>query len=145
MECKKLKTNHAMLKVPVTSFDLKLLIVTEWTSLIHRNISSTVYGRTYLKSNSLSNVQYKKSKMLYYRTQKPKYVTLNQRKTKFALCKTKCFQIWQCLIFKADNKYSSPGTVAIAGGSNGIGKKRLSMTYRKVTIYLYYSYSHEYF
>ena len=98
-----------------------------------------------MNDSAHSNVQYKKSKMLYYRTQKPKYVTLNQRKTKFALCKTKCFQIWQCLIFKADNKYSSPGTVAIAGGSNGIGKKRLSMTYRKVTIYLYYSYSHEYF
>ena len=98
-----------------------------------------------MNDSAHSNVQYKKSKMLYYRTQKPKYVTLNQRKTKFALCKTKCFQIWQCLICKADNKYSSPGTVAIAGGSNGIGKKRLSMTYRKVTIYLYYSYSHEYF
>ena len=98
-----------------------------------------------MNDSAHSNVKYKKSKMLYYRTENPKYVTLNQRKTKSTLWKTKCFQIWQCLIFKADNKYSSPGTVAIAGGSNDTGKKRLSMTYRKVTIYLYYSYSHEYF
>ena len=57
MKCKKLKTNHAVLKVPVTSFDLKTLLVTEWTSLIPRNISSTVYGRRYLKSNSLIHCQ----------------------------------------------------------------------------------------
>ena len=38
-----------------------------------------------MNDSAHSNVKYKKSKMLYYRTQKPKYVILNQRKTKFAL------------------------------------------------------------